>query len=195
MSIEAIEISAAIKSLPNSPGAERLIDRANDAIEAWMLADEVVVESFVTSDYHLLDQALAWISQNDLLTGNRFCELGAGFGVGAMLAEQYGMEATGIEIDPRLVAQSLNLADAIGSQANFYCGNFIPNDSNLVAPKVDPDIDVGADFRLCNFDLMYVYPWPDEREAYEAIFAANSKVGALLLSYHGRTGMKLIRKS
>jgi hypothetical protein len=74
MLLHRIEIPDSIKELPYHGGAEHLIDTANDAIEAFMLADETVIENFVTCDFHLLDQAMTWIEQSHLLTGNRFCE-------------------------------------------------------------------------------------------------------------------------
>ncbi len=83
MTLQTIEIPDTINQLHYAKGAEHLIDTANDAIEAFMLADQAVIENFVTCDFHLLDQAITWIEQNHLLAGNRFCEFGAGFGVGA----------------------------------------------------------------------------------------------------------------
>ncbi len=91
-----------------------------------MLADQSVIENFVTCDFHLLDQALTWIQQNHLMTGNRFCELGSGFGVATMLAAIRGLEAVGIEIEPVLVEQSSQLAEDLDVDAKFFSGSFIP---------------------------------------------------------------------
>ena len=86
MALCEIAIPDSIKNLPLFEGAGKLIDDANDRIESFMLKDQEVIENFVTCDFHLVDQALTWIDQNHLLTGDRFCELGSGFGVVAMLA-------------------------------------------------------------------------------------------------------------
>ena len=93
MTLKTIDIPDTINRLSFAEGAEHLIDTANEAIEAFMLADQKVIENSVTCDFHLLDQAMTWIEENHLLTGNRFCEFGAGFGVGAMLAALRGMES------------------------------------------------------------------------------------------------------
>ena len=129
MTLQSIDISDSIKRIPLTERADSLIDDANDRIEAFMLADQSVIENFVTCDFHLLDQALTWIEQNHLLAGNRFCELGSGFGVAAMLAAIRGMESVGIEIEPTLVEQSADLADDLNVNARFFSGSFIPRDA------------------------------------------------------------------
>ena len=91
MTLQSIDVPDSIKKIPLTERADSLIDDANDRIEAFMLADQSVIENFVTCDFHLLAQSLAWIDQNHLLTGRRFCELGSGFGVAAMLAAIRGM--------------------------------------------------------------------------------------------------------
>ncbi len=129
MTVQPIEIPDSIKELPHSQHASNLIDDSNDRIEAFMLADQAVIENFVTCDFHLVDQALSWIEQNHLLTGNRFCELGSGFGVAAMLAALREMESVGIEIEPVLVEQSSDLADDLEVAAKFFCGSFVPRET------------------------------------------------------------------
>ena len=126
MALQPIEVPDSINRLPYAEHAEHLIDTANDAIEAFMLVEQPVIEGFVTCDFHLLDQAITWIEQNHLLTGNRFSEFGAGIGVGAMLAALRDMESIGIEIEPRLVEQASNAAVELGNDAKFYCGRFVP---------------------------------------------------------------------
>ena len=69
MYLETISIPEEIKYLPHSSKASRLIDRANERIEEFMLADDLILENFVTCDFHLMDQAVSWIEQNHLLTG------------------------------------------------------------------------------------------------------------------------------
>ena len=58
-----------------------MIDQANEAIERFMLADQELIEKFVTCDFHLTQSALAWIVENHLLTGERVFELGSGLWV------------------------------------------------------------------------------------------------------------------
>ena len=79
MTLQTIDIPDSINRLSYVEGAEHLIDTANDAIEAFMLADQTVIENFVTCDFHLLDQAITWIEQNHLLAGNRFLRIRSRF--------------------------------------------------------------------------------------------------------------------
>ena len=203
MALRPIEIPDSIHELAYAEGAEHLIDTANEAIEAFMLADQAVIEGFVTCDFHLLDQAITWIDQNHLLTGNRFCEFGAGFGVGAMLAALRGMESIGIEIEPRLVEQASNVAEQLGNEAQFYCGSFVPRGvEGLAALAVETEhvnLEEGDVYKLIgrdlnDFDLFFAFPWPGEHGFFEAIFDACAADGALLLTYRGREGMHLLGK-
>ncbi|EGF29035.1 class I SAM-dependent methyltransferase [Rhodopirellula baltica] len=203
MAWQQIEIPDSIKTLPYHDSAEHLIDSANDAIEAFMLADESVIENFVTCDFHLLDQAMTWIEQNHLLAGNRFCELGAGFAVGAMLASLRGMQAVGIEIEPRLVEAAQAVADSLDNDAQIHCGSFVPRgveELSEIAREVrnvdteEGDIYDEIGFEIEDFDLFFAFPWPGENEFFETVVDARGSVGALLLTYRGREGMHLLRK-
>jgi len=204
MALQRIEIPESINRLPYAEGAEHLIDTANDAIEAFMLADQTVIEDFVTCDFHLLDQAITWIEQNHLLTGNRFCEFGAGFGVGAMLAALRGMESVGIEIEPRLVEQASKVAEVLENDAKFYCGSFVPRgiegldmlarDVEKTVVTVDGDVYKLLGRDINDFDLIFAFPWPCEHHFFEAVFDACAADGALLLTYRGREGMNLFSK-
>jgi hypothetical protein len=169
-----------------------------------MLANDSVTKNFVPCDFHLLDQSLTWIEQNHLLTGRRVCELGSGFGVAALLASLRGLEAVGIEIESNLVEQSSNLADALGLPAKFYCGSFVPHDIAGILEvgrdvehvethegEVYEEIGLGLD----DFDLFFAFPWPGEHPFFEAVFQAGAADNSLLLSYRGRNGMHLVRKT
>ena len=208
MTLQTINIPAEVKRLPHSPVAADLIDLANDRIEAFMLADDSGSDSldknFIPCDFHLLDQSLTWMEQNDLLTGRRFCELGSGFGVAALLASLRGMESVGIEIEPALVEQAKNLADTLGLPAKFYCGSFITRDMSSLLElshelartqtderEVYKEIGLG----LGDFDLFFAFPWPSEQQFFEAVFKAGAAKNSLLLSYRGSNGMHLIRKT
>lgn len=202
MPLQPIKVPDSIKQLAYFDGAEELIDAANDAIEAFMLEDEDVIENFVNCDFHLFDQVLTWIHDEHLLTGNRFLEFGSGFGVGSMLAAMRGMESVGIEIEPRLVEHSSRVIDERGSDAKIYCGSFVPRGIERL-PDLASDVDhvdgeegdvydeIGMD--VDDFDLIFAFPWPGEHGFFEAIFAASAAKGALLLTYRGREGMHLLR--
>lgn len=203
MSLQQIEIPESIKQFPHSSQAESLIDDANDRLEAFMLKDQQVIENFVNCDFHLVDQALEWIQQNHLLTGNRFCEFGSGFGVATMLAAARGMESIGIEIESVLVSESSNLADDLNVEASFYCGSFVPRGAGD-AFELDFDIEhvdtlegdvydeIGLE--IDDFDLFFAFPWPGEHGFFEGVFEHCAADGAMLLTYRGREGMNLVRK-
>ena len=168
-----------------------------------MLLDQMVIERFVTSDFHLFDKAITWIEQNHLLTGNRFCEFGAGFGVCAMLAALRGMDSVGIEIEPNLVEHASQLANELGNDAKFYCGSFVQRGVDLhvaLASEADTlNTDEGGVYEVIGrdineFDLVFAFPWPGEYSFFEAVFDASAAKGTLLLTYRGREGMHLVRK-
>ncbi len=204
MTLQSINIPDEIRELSLATDAADLIDRATKRIEAFMLERDSVTENFVRCDFQLLDQSLSWIQQNHLLTGNRFCELGSGFGVAALLASLRGMESVGIEIESYLVEQASDLADAVDLPAEFYCGSFIPRGiSDIVDLGSDvehvetheDDVyeEIGLD--MDDFDLFFAFPWPGEEHFFEAVFQAGAADNSLLITYRGRDGMHLIRKS
>ncbi len=204
MSLQPIHIPSDIKELPHSASASHLIDLSNERIEAFMLSDDRVIENFVPCDFHLLDQALSWIEQNHLLTGRRFCEFGSGFGVAAMLAAARGMESVGIEIESSLVDQANRLSEELGLSSKFYCGSFVPHDiSEIIEISRDVEhVDTSESevyqeigLELDDFDLFFAFPWPGEEHFFESVFAAGAAVNSLLLTYRGRNGMHLLRKT
>ena len=203
MALQPIEIPDSIKHLPLSDRVNQLIDDSNDRLEAFMLSDQEVIENFVTCDFHLAAQALQWIEENHLLTGRRFCELGSGFGVVTILAAQRGMESVGIEIERVLVDQASDLADHLGVDASFFLGSFVPRGTQIseqdsdVQNVVTEEDDVYQEIGLAmdDFDLFFAFPWPGEHTFFEAVFHACAADGALLLTYRGREGMHLVRKT
>ena len=203
MPLQPISIPDEMERFPHSPAAARLIDLANDRIEAFMSGQDSVTENFVRCDFHLLDQSLTWIHENHLLTGNRFCELGSGFGVGALLASLRGMESVGIEIESDLVDQSIGLADELDLPTKFYCGSFIPRTVSGIldlAREVEhvetheDEVYEEIGLNMDDFDLFFAFPWPGESPFFEAVFESGAANHSLLLTYDGRNGMHLFRK-
>lgn len=204
MVLETIDIPDDIADLPHSEDATRLINLATDRIEAFMLGNDSVTQNFVRCDFHLLDQSLTWIEQNHLLAGHRFCELGSGFGVATLLATLQGMDSVGIEIEADLVEQAVDLAEAAEVDADFYCGSFVPRgiegieDLGSEVEHVETHEDevyeqIGLE--MDDFDLFFAFPWPGEEHFFEAVFSAGAGVNALLLTFRGRDGMHLVRKT
>ena len=204
MTLQSIQIPEEINQLAHSKSAARLIDTASQRITEFTRSQDALTENFVPCDFHLLDQALTWIEQNHLLTGRRFCELGSGFGVAALLASMHGMESVGIEIESVLVEQSNVLADDFGLAADFYCGSFVPRDiagilelsrevERIETHEGDVYEEIGLG--LNDFDLLFAFPWPGNQHFFDAVFQAGAADNSLLLSYHGRNGMRLVRKT
>ncbi|MFK7768095.1 MAG: hypothetical protein AB8B55_12800 [Mariniblastus sp.] len=204
MTLQTIDIPDEVRTLPHTPDAARLIDLANERIESLMLADESITENFIPCDFHLLDQSLTWIEENQLLKGCRFCELGSGLGAAALLASLREMACVGIEIDSALVDQANRFAGDLELSAKFYCGSFVPREipeTVGLGRKVeiaDPDVGdvyekIGLEFG--DFDLFFAFPWPGDLTFFEALFEECASVNSMLLTYHGGNGMKLIRKS
>lgn len=204
MTLERIAIPKSIKANPLTPREIDLIDQVNDRIEAFMLGDSAVIETFVPCDFQWLAQCLDWIDQQRLAMGRRFCELGSGFGVAAMLAALRDMTAVGIEIEAALVDQSNRLAKDLGIAARFYCGTFVPSAmaGSLASSREVDHIATGGDdvydatgIAFDAFDLFFAFPWPGEHEFYESLVDTAAAPGALLLTYNERAGMKLFRKT
>ena len=206
MPLQTIIIPDHITSLPNASRAKDIIDRAHQHINSYTATTNAVIHNFVHCDFELVNQALTWIQDNHILTGNNFCELGSGFGVAALLATHHGLNAVGIEIEPTLVDQATNLAASLDLDTTFYNGSFIPrNVSNLqdiqqAAAEVEhvstleDDIydEIGITFD--EFDLFFAFPWPGEEHFFESVFHACAADGACLLTYQGRNGMHLTRQ-
>lgn len=204
MTLESIDIPDEIKQLSHSAEASRLIDLSHERIEAFMQANDSVTQNFVRCDFHLFDQSLTWIRQNHLLTGNRFCELGSGFGVAAMLASLHGLESVGIEIESYLVEQACDLAEELDLSAEFFCGSFVPRDmpniSDLGSEVEHVEIHEGEVYdeiglEMNDFDLFFAFPWPGEEHFFEAVFESGAAMNAMLLTFRGRDGMHLMRKT
>ncbi len=202
--LQPIEIPDSIQKQRPSAVAARLIEIAHDRIESFMLEADSVTENFVRCDFALLEQSLAWIDDNHLLTGRRFCELGSGFGVAAMLAALRGMEAVGVEIESNLVQQANELADEFGIATEFFCGSFVPRDMSGIlelgsevehVETHEGDVYDEMGLELDDFDLFFAFPWPGEEYFFEAVFAEGAAVNSLLLTYRGRDGMHLLRKT
>ncbi len=204
MTLQSIEIPDSINQIEHSPTAIRLMDLASEHIDAFMSDNESVPENFVNCDFRLVDQSLTWMEQTHLLQGRRFCELGSGFGVAAMLASLRGMESVGIEIESDLVDASCDLAETLGLPAKFYCGSFVPRNLSEVfelgrevehveTHEGEAYQEMGLD--LDDFDLFFAFPWPGEEYFFETVFEAGAAVHSLLLTYRGRDGMHLVRKT
>ncbi|WP_425395463.1 class I SAM-dependent methyltransferase [Aeoliella sp.] len=202
---------ARLKTVPFEPPAIPLPDRvvallddADERIDNFQFEHrDTPVAAFVPSDFVLAYQSLAAIASLNLAPGRRFMEWGSGVGVVTCLAAMLGYDAIGIEIEDDLVDVSRELASDHAVDAEFVAGSFVPldevdlfdltGDFNWVrtdAVSAYDELDLEPD----DFDVVYCYPWPGEEALSEELFAHCCATGSLLLSYHGRDGMRLRRR-
>lgn len=184
------------------PAAARLIGDAERRVEAFTRSRRPRIDNFVTSDFRQVDAALDWIVQQRLLCGNSFCEWGSGFGVVAMLAALRGLNSFGIEIEPSLVEEAAALAEDHGIEVEFATGSFITESGRAVmeaggeTQHVETETPAAYDTlgcQICDFDLIFAFPWPGEEEHWFELFDRFACDGALLLSYHGIEQLRLQR--
>jgi hypothetical protein len=200
-SIELPDLSAA---LPPSAEVEALLDEADRRILDFMCGQTGrLIHSFVPSDYRAVNAHLRWIVQQRLAAGGAFCEWGSGFGVVTMLAALHEFDACGIEVEAELVEHARLLAEDRNIPVQFAQGSLIPAGKNrLVRQSFDAmhlDIDSPAGYDelgmdVEDFDLFYVFPWPEEKALCDNLFDRCAADGALLLTYHGIEDFRLQRK-
>jgi hypothetical protein len=149
---------------------------------------------FIAADYEKLYQALALLKDQ----ADTFLEWGSGLGVITSIAGSLSYEAYGIEIDPKLVRRSQDLADKYNTSAEFAYGSFIPDQYEWSAEFEDEffrtvlndrDAYGDLDMDLEDFDLVYGYPWPGERLFFLDIMKRFGRVGAMFMTYDVREGI------
>lgn len=128
-------------------------------------------------------------------------EWGSGLGIVTIMASRMGFEAYGIESESELVEYSEQFARDYGPDAQFAQGSFIPDefewDPSGGDEVVRTDIDSPAaydafDMELRDFDLIYAYPWPDERIMFCNIIRQFGRKDAMLLAFDVREGLELL---
>jgi len=122
---------------------------------------------FVPADYESVLTTLLRLKQ----PGMRFLEWGSATGVITIMADMIGYNASGIEIDPRLVTIARELALRFKSGARFAEGSFLPTGYEFRNPDGDrrlgtigrgPSGYLQLGHPLEDFDLVFGYPWGGE---------------------------------
>ncbi len=161
------------------------------------------IRNFVPSDFKVVYAALRTLTETGLAPGNWLCEWGCGFGVVACLAAMLEFNTCGIEIEPDLHEAAETLADDFGLPVEFACGTYIPPGAEALTEVVDEDVEITPggqnayeDLRLDpdDFDIVFAYPWPGEEWLVEKLFERYAVVGAILMTYNGKDGVRLQRK-
>ncbi|MCP5489172.1 MAG: hypothetical protein H7A43_11060 [Verrucomicrobia bacterium] len=186
--------------------AETFIREAESRIEAFRIARaNRPIRHFIPSDYRAVYAALQYLAGGDLLTGANFCEWGSGFGVVTGLAVMEGLTATGIEIEPDLIAASKGLLQDFEIDCLLLTGSYLPTGYGLYYDSVGDSRQLVADgssnpvydregIEVSDFDLVFVYPWPGEAQMVEDLFEATAVDGAILLIYQGHQDLQAYRQ-
>ena len=159
------------------------------------------IPGFVPSDYEAFYRTLRAVTDASLLRGTCFLEWGSGIGVSASLAAMLGYESVGIETEWDLVASARQLAEAFDVEVEFVHGSFIPRGHDditageyswLVTESDDAYPQAGLE--PDDFDLIFVYSWPDDEQTTADLFESCAGVGTILMTFKGGDGYRLRRK-
>jgi len=180
----------------------RLAALGEEGWEIWRRFDVEVRQHtwhpFVPADYDRVLDALVAVRA----PGLRFLEWGSATGVITIMADLLGMEAYGIELDPRLVDMARGLAARYDSGATFAAGSFVPAGYRYRPRGGDPrtgTIGDGASaypelgHPLDDFDLVYAYPWHGEEPVMHDLMRAYGGRGARLVLHSGTEGVRVYR--
>lgn len=160
------------------------------------------VPGYVPSDFEEAYRFLESIVDHRLAPGRRFCEWGCGIGVVSLLAAKVGLLSCGIEVEPDLVETSRELARQFRLDVEFAEGTFLPpGEAEEFVPGeiawlrfdgADAWEELAMDPR--EVDIVYAYPWPGEEEAIVDVFESIAADQTLLITFHGREGMRVRRQ-
>ena len=201
MPLLSFEVEPSREPLPQAVAA--FLAATQERIDRWFAAPEHRAGiGFVPSDCEAVFRTLSALvcEQPDL---RRFLEWGSGFGAVTGLAALLRLEACGIEIDGRLVAESRALLAAHGLRATIAHGSFVPADfavrDRLVDDETRTVLDAADGYGelerdLDDFDLVFAYPWPTEEELYCDLFLRRADHGAVLLTWSRTEGARCYRK-
>ncbi len=202
--LQPIELPDLFNAPPPADEAQALLREADERIDDFLHRRRgTVIHDFVCSDFQAVDAHLRWIVEQHLIAGRAFCEWGCGFGVIALLASLQNFDACGIDVQSELIQHAEQLAEDFGIPAQFAYGSLIPPGCDDLILDVEElahiDLDTPSAYKelcldLCDFDLVFGYPWPGHERFMEDVFDYNASDGALLLTYHGIEDLRLHRR-
>jgi hypothetical protein len=191
-----------MSDLPSIPQAtlDRLLQEGDDAWLEFRARPEGGFHRFVPSDYLGAYEELKPLRSR----AETFVELGSGLGIVTILADLLGFEAYGIEIEPRLVERSIQIAERFGSAATFAEGSFVAPDYRDEVEHLSADFLTPTDgayafdelgLELSDFDLVFAYPWPGEEDWLLELIRRHARASTLLLTYNSDGGFQLTQGS
>jgi len=158
--------------------AERRIEDFNER------HGEEIVPGFIASNPYYAYAALQQLTAQHPAGGRTFCEWGSGFGVIACLARLLGFRASGIEIEPLLIAEARKLAADHHLDIRFYEGSYKPE--GFYTDEIDPArLSQPLGVSPLEFDLIYVYPWPAEYDRVMDMLHRFAAPGTEVLLFRG----------
>ena len=143
------------------------------------------VPPFVASQYEEVHEVLAKLAGDGRQV---FLEWGSATGAITIMAEILGFEAYGIEIVGDYIEAARRLAEEFECQAEFLEGSFVPRsyrdaeDSESLEIGL-PDAYDDHVIEICDADVIYAFPWPDDREVHLDIFHRYAHPGAVYVSF------------
>src|SRR5262249_17276402 len=196
------DIDLTIDAAPIPGEVRRFLQDAEQRIELFQRHSPV--PGFVPSDFQTGYRVLRSLAATVLTPGTLFCEWGSGFGVVACLAAMLDFDAFGIEIEEELVAAARRLAADFELPVEFIRGSFIPTEAQGEMPHglsftwlstgecgTEDELGLSAS----DFGVIFAYPWPDEEELTESLFAKYAQVGAVLVTHHSSAEFRIRRKT
>lgn len=164
--------------------------------------DRPQIEQFVASDYEYVYQAMSWLVEEGLVSGNRFLEWGCGFALNCVIAAHLGMDAIGIEAEDELIREGRQTLELTGQLAELCWGNFLPRGAEDLAhdptlpslghpvPSVYRELGLDID----DFSMIFAYPWPGEEDFLLEVFEDNAGNGALFVQFCGPYDLRIWRR-
>ena len=180
-----------VEAGPLPPAAAELSAAAAPRIKEYEWGEQRVA-AFVASNpnvaHSVLDRLL-----DGVLEGRRFCEWGSGYGIVTGMAALLGYEATGIEIEPRLVRDSRDLLEKHGIEARIVLGSYYAPGIHRDQPDAAA-LEKELGFAPWDFDVVYAYPWPAEAEMLVRQFGQFARPGAHLVTFLGGVDLQVYRQ-
>lgn len=202
--LRLIELPDLFDAPPPERAAAELIAEADRRIERFQYHRHgPIIDNFVACDFTAVDAHLRWIVENQLLTGQSFCEWGCGFGVVTLLAALRDFDACGIEVEGELVDEARRLAEDFDIPTQFAHGSLIPDGGHELVEYVEDIAHIETDspsgydelgLGIDDFDLFFAFPWPGEYAFWELLFDEFAADGALMLTYRGMEDLRLHRR-
>ncbi|MDB4756852.1 hypothetical protein OAG56_05715 [Mariniblastus sp.] len=206
MALTEVQVSFEEVTLPSE--VEDFIVDADKRVAKFLVGKPFAEKGYVACNHRTIAKALIAIQRQGLSAGATFCEWGSGFGGVASIAAMLGFESYGIEINPELLQGSIELADDYGIEVEFVDGSFIPDGADDLVDQAymenEGDVTLETHFaeayqdlelEVSDFDIIFVFPWPNDAPLIANLFDRYASSGGLLLTFNDFSGLKIDRKS